>query len=25
MVFLTVTIVGAAILLGKKMGALFRG
>jgi iron(III) transport system permease protein len=25
MVFLTVTIVGAAVLLGKKMGALFRG
>ena len=25
MVFLSVTIVGAAILLGKKMGALFRG
>ena len=25
MVFLTVTIVGAAVLLGKKMGALFKG
>ncbi len=25
MLFLTVTIVGAAVLLGKKMGALFRG